>query len=710
MDHGTIKQGGHCHLHSLSREIVTVLAGARPSQDEAAVEASLQRIGEHFGVDRVIIAPVARTGAVGAPIRVWVSSDWAAKGLGHGAVLPPMPRSAAHLAQNRALVFSRLDDLSDWPEERETLRRLGIGASAVAILGDAGSYLVAIALDSLRTRIDWPDDVVPDLQVLGALILSTLHRKEIASEIERLRGFAEVVSEISARFVNLPAERIDAEVGNALRRVGEHLDVDLATLSQWTDSSKTGWMISHEWGSDAVGGPHFLGTVIAAEYEWLSARLRKESPVMLSAPDDLPPEAVPERMTFERIGIRSMLAVPYKAEGSVGGHVFLNTVGRQRSWPERIVPQLRLVGQVLASAVEHQKTDIALSRAHTEIRALKDRLEAENLTLREEVRQSFEHEELIGRSPVLQGVRHQVEQVAATDSTVLLVGETGTGKGLVAHEIHAGSRRANQSMITVNCAALPALLIESELFGHEKGAFTGAVGRKIGRFEMAAGGTLFLDEIGDLPLELQAKLLRVLHDREFERVGSSKAMTTDARLIAATNRNLDKLVEQGLFRTDLYFRLHVFPIRMPPLREHPEDIPLLVWYFIGKLRGRLGRRVETISPTAMEKLKAYAWPGNVRELQNVLERAVILSPGSKLELGNIRLVGSPVERPPVAGRDTRKKTLQDAEREHILRALKDCGWRVRGKGGAAERLGLKRTTLNSKMKRLGVRRPAGLTP
>jgi transcriptional regulator with GAF, ATPase, and Fis domain len=695
----------HCHVHSLLHEIATLLGDAVPGHGDSLVKEGMRRIGEHFEADRVIIAPVAISGEIRAPIQVWLSEDWRGKGLGHGVGLPPMRRCAAHLAQNRALVFNRLDELPDWPEEREALRQLGVGASAAAILGHAGSHLVAIALDSLRAEIEWPDDVILDLQVLGSLILGTLHRREIENELQRTRGFAEVVSGIAARFVNRPASRIDAEVEVALGRLAEHLDVDVITLTQWTDSSRTSWIVSHEWGSDATGEPHFRGTVIAAEFAWLSNRLKEPRPLVISSLDDFPPQAAVERAMCEQIGIESMLAVPYEAEGTVGGHVFLNTIRRGRSWSDRIVPQLRLVGQVLASAIEQQKADFALNRANLEIRNLKDRLEAENLSLREEARRSLEHEELIGRSHVIQAVRHQVEQVAATDSAVLLLGETGTGKGLVASAIHAGSRRADRPLITVNCAALPALLIESELFGHEQGAFTGAVARKIGRFELAAESTLFLDEIGDLPLELQAKLLRVLHDREFERLGSSKTLTTDARIIAATNRNLDKLVEQGAFRADLYYRLQVFPIRMPPLREYREDIPLLVWYFIGKLRGRLGRQVETISPSAMEKLKAYPWPGNVRELRNVLERAVILSPGQTLDLGNIQLFEGDQEHPPAADPDTGAKTLQDVERDFILQALEDCGWKVRGKGGAAERLGLKRTTLNSRMAKLGIRRP-----
>jgi transcriptional regulator with GAF, ATPase, and Fis domain len=331
--------------------------------------------------------------------------------------------------------------------------------------------------------------------------------------------------------------------------------------------------------------------------------------------------------------------------------------------------------------------------------------EAENLTLREEIKASFIDDELIGRSHAFRTTLHQVEQVASTDSTVLIMGETGTGKGLIARRIHQQSGRRDRPMVTVNCATLPATLIESELFGHEKGAFTGAVDRKIGRFELANDGTIFLDEIGDLPLELQAKLLRVLQDHEFELLGSSKTKTVDTRVIAATNRDLDMLVAKDAFRVDLYYRLGVFPIRVPPLRERRDDIPLLTWYFVTKLQTRLGKTFDTVPARAMNALNSHDWPGNVRELQNIVERAMILSTGPTLELEKVlpvRRMGRAVsagtsERPGVG--------LEEVERTHIANVLEECGWRVRGKDGAAERLGLKRSTLQSRMKKLGIRRP-----
>jgi PAS domain S-box-containing protein len=354
---------------------------------------------------------------------------------------------------------------------------------------------------------------------------------------------------------------------------------------------------------------------------------------------------------------------------------------------------------------ERERANLELKQAYDEIRKLKDQLEAENLTLREEIKTSFEDRELIGESHVFQMVLKQVEQVAVTDSTVLILGETGTGKGLIARKIHQLSGRRDRLLVNVNCAALPATLIESEFFGHEKGAFTGATDRKIGRFELADSGTIFLDEIGDLPIDLQAKLLRVLQDQEFERIGSSTTRTVDTRIIAATNRDLDALIEQGTFRADLYYRLGVFPIRIPPLRERPGDIPLLIWCFITMLQPRIGKKIDSVPARVMDALTTYDWPGNVRELQNMVERAMILSPGASLELGDA-LVGKGRGTPVSGSSDSQQSdNLEDAQRIHIIRVLEECGWKIRGKEGAAERLGLKRTTLQSRMKKLGIKRP-----
>jgi formate hydrogenlyase transcriptional activator len=313
-------------------------------------------------------------------------------------------------------------------------------------------------------------------------------------------------------------------------------------------------------------------------------------------------------------------------------------------------------------------------------------------------------DEIIGKTKTLGDILQQVAVVAPTDSTVLILGETGSGKEAVARAIHNLSVRKAQAFVKLNCAALPTGLMESELFGHEKGAFTGAIAQRIGRFELASGGSVFLDEIGEIPLEVQPKLLRVLQEREFERLGGSKTFRTDARLIAATNRDLESMVREQKFRSDLYYRLNVFPIRVPPLRERPDDIPLLARHFVEQFGRRMGKTIETIPSEAMDALVRYHWPGNVRELQNVIERAVILTPGSVLNVA----VGELADRSaasPVAGLPTRRdiqSVLEETERQHILQALEASNWIIAGPAGAAARLGMKRSTLQARMQKLGV--------
>jgi formate hydrogenlyase transcriptional activator len=326
----------------------------------------------------------------------------------------------------------------------------------------------------------------------------------------------------------------------------------------------------------------------------------------------------------------------------------------------------------------------------------------ERLTVSDPDRNPRRFEQVIGKSAALEAVFEQVECVAPTDSTVLIQGETGTGKELIARAIHNVSARCGRSFIKLNCAAIPLDLLESELFGHEKGAFTGAIAQRIGRFEMADKGTLFLDEVGDIPAALQPKLLRVLQEQEFERLGSTHTRRVDVRLVAATNRDLTDMMKQGDFRTDLYYRLNVFPVRIPPLRERREDIPLLVEYFVDKYGRRMGKQVKTVPTATMQKLVDWPWPGNVRELQNMIERGVILSRGFVLEIPLTELEQSAV---PVPSDSNGASTLQAFEREHILHALHDTGWVIGGPAGAAARLGVNRSTLNARMRKLEIRRP-----
>ena len=358
-----------------------------------------------------------------------------------------------------------------------------------------------------------------------------------------------------------------------------------------------------------------------------------------------------------------------------------------------------LVGRLVALAVEGALTRQELQRAN-------DRLAAEKLYLEEEIRTDRRTDEVVGDGAALREVLRQVGVVAPTDSAVLVTGETGTGKELIARAVHRQSHRRDRTFVKLNCAAIPTGLLESELFGHEKGAFTGAVERRLGRFELADGGTLFLDEVGDIPLELQPKLLRVLQEQEFERLGSAKTIKVNVRLVAATHRNLAKMVAAGQFRSDLYYRLHVFPVHLPALRERPEDIPELVRHFVGVFARRFGKAVESVPSDAMAALERYAWPGNVRELQHLIERAVILTPGRELRvpLADLAAVTPPDRAQPVPT-SLARPTLKESERELIRRTLDECRWVIGGPHGAASRLGLNRTTLISRMKKLALTRP-----
>jgi formate hydrogenlyase transcriptional activator len=412
-------------------------------------------------------------------------------------------------------------------------------------------------------------------------------------------------------------------------------------------------------------------------------------------------------------GVQTICCVPLITRGETFGT--LNVASRRiDAFSPQDVELLQQVAAQIAIAVEN-------ALAFKEIEALKNKLAEEKLYLEEEIRSEFNFEEIIGESPALKRALAQVELAAPAGTTVLLLGETGTGKELFARAIHNLSPRRDRTFVKVNCAAIPSGLLESELFGHERGAFTGAISQKIGRFELADRGTLFLDEVGDLPLELQPKLLRVLQEQEFERLGSNRSQRVDVRVVAATNQDLAKLVSERAFRSDLFYRLNVFPIQIPALRERAEDLPLLVRYFVQRFSRQLNKAVEYIPADAMDALTHYSWPGNVRELENLIERAVLLSPGKELRIPFAELKSSALAA--TAGADPSSSltsftsltsatsssspisTLEEAERQHILRALKQTQWRIAGPKGAAVLLDIKRTTLQARMRKLGIRRP-----
>ena len=404
------------------------------------------------------------------------------------------------------------------------------------------------------------------------------------------------------------------------------------------------------------------------------------------------------RAAYARQGVRSACFVPLTTPRRKLGAMGFTSYSPVSPAPGDI-EFATLVGRLVALAVEGALTRQELQRAN-------ERLAAEKLYLEEEIRIDRRTDELIGGA--LGNVLRQVEVVAPTDSAVLITGETGTGKELIARAVHRHSHRRDRTFVKLNCAAIPTGLLESELFGHEKGAFTGAVERRVGRFELADSGTLFLDEVGDIPLELQPKLLRVLQEQEFERLGSAKTIKVNVRLVAATHRNLAKLVADGTFRSDLYYRLHVFPIPLPALRERVEDIPELVWHFVRLFARRFGKSIQAIPDEAMGALVQYRWPGNVRELEHLIERAVILTPGEELHVPLADLAATPWADRSKQTTAATHPTLQESERELIRRTLDECRWVVGGPDGAAARLGLQRTTLLSRMKKLGLTRPRPL--
>ncbi len=504
---------------------------------------------------------------------------------------------------------------------------------------------------------------------------------------ERKKAEEALLLEISMVLLsNLDVRELFTAISATLRRILPH---EYASLALYEPTSGDLRLLSLEQPeTEAALGKEMLSPA----QEALAGRvMNSRQPLVLNDLENVPVRSqATDRLRAE--GVKSACFLPLVTQDRVLGT--LNLVGRQKgAFDQQHVDLLQQLTSHVAIALDNALT-------YRKVAELKERLAEEKLYLEEEIRTEYHFEEIIGDSPALKRILKQVESVGPTNATVLVLGETGTGKELIARAIHDLSPRRDRTFVKLNCAAIPTGLLESELFGHERGAFTGAISQKIGRLELAHQGTLFLDEVGDIPLELQPKLLRALQEKEFERLGSTKTIPVDVRLLAATNRDLTKMVADREFRSDLYYRLRVFPITVPPLRERAEDIPILVRYFAQKHAERMHRRIEMIPPEAMEALVRWRWPGNVRELENIIERAVILSPGPVLRVPLAELV--PDNGEPANGNGS--GTLEDAERQHILRILRETRGIIGGPNGAAAQLGLKRTTLNSKMRKLGITR------
>jgi PAS domain S-box-containing protein len=549
------------------------------------------------------------------------------------------------VVQGKTWAMSRLGDLP--PEADVDLRsyRLLGSKSVLSIplfLGQKINYILTV--NALKEERDWPEEIVVHLRLLGEIFVNALQRR------------ADDYALLEAK------ERLSLAVESAGAGL---LDLDLESGVYWaTDSAR-----------EILG----LDSELSVKFE---------NTLKLIHPDD---KAMFHKVMGE--------VISKKGQGSIEYRIVLPN--GQIRWLRRWVRyhegfpagRPRLLGITL-DVTDRKQMELQLREQLQEIERLHGKLEEENSYLRNEVMSFRERKNLHNFGERMQEVLAKVEQVASTECTVLIEGETGTGKEVLAQAIHQSSPRSHRMMVTVNCAALPAALVESELFGREKGAFTGALSRQVGRFELAHGSTLFLDEIGEMPLETQAKLLRVLQEGEFERLGSPKTIKVDVRVLAASNRDLAVEVSQGRFRRDLYYRLNVFPILLPPLRERREDIPQLVWEFISEFGDRMGKKIRRIAKNDMERLKVHAWPGNIRELRNVIEHAMIVTKGDTLELAHL-LVNAPQDEPVV--------TLEEMERRHIQRILKVAGNRVRGSGGAAELLAINPSTLYSRMHKLGIK-------
>ena len=553
---------------------------------------------------------------------------------------------------------------------------------------------------------DWTDG---EVEILRVLATSAIYEMDLRRHVGELRAMTEnLQSVVDSRTSELRAaeerQRVLLEVNNAVVTCLDRESLFRATTAALKDVIPFDRAALHIYDPVkqilrvfGVTGPVPLAPIFPIGTELPRQTSRNgwvlDHGVPLITFDMREPPPFLEHAALVQGGLRSAVSVPMSVKGKIIGtlHAGSRVCGAYGADEASL---LLAIAEQVGLAIENLL-------AYEEIAALKARLEEENVYLQEEVRTEAPFGDVVGESPAILGVLASVRKVAKTDSTVLVTGETGTGKELIVRAIHDLSRRKDKLLVKVNCAALPAGVIESELFGHERGAFTGALTRKTGRFELAHRGTLFLDEIGDLPLELQAKLLRVLQDGEFERVGGTQTLKVDVRLIAATNRDLERAVAEERFRADLYYRLNVFPIAIPPLRKRSQDVPRLARHFAMLYASKMGKKVGPLTVDVVDRLTAYSWPGNVRELQNVIERAVIVSSNGRFEVGDFATTSAA---PGATSGKPQSRSLEDVERQHIVSVLEQTGWRISGERGAAKVLGLKRTTLEARIKKLEISR------
>ena len=592
-------------------------------------------------------------------------------------------------------VVSRLPDDTKFPELSKWLCERGVQSLCVVPVTTALTKLGALAFGSAVQGAYGEADIVFLQQVARqvAVAVDNAHNfaaaQSIQEQLKQERDHLGLLLDVNNAVVSvLDLHELLKAVSDSLRRLMPH---EYASISLYDAESQT--LQIHALDFPVSKGLLQEGLTIPVEGSPTGRAIKTRQPVMITRRDiEQFSSDIAQRILAE--GLRSAYCLPLISHGRPLGTLVVASL-IEENFPEKDAELLRHVANQIAIAVEN-------SLAFRQVVERANKLSEEKLYLQDEIRSEYNFEEIIGESSALKRILEQLQTVAPTDSTILIQGETGTGKELIARAIHHLSGRHERTLVKVNCAAIPTGLLESELFGHERGAFTGAIAQRVGRFELAHKGTLFLDEVGDIPLELQPKLLRVLQEQEFERLGSARTIHVDVRIVAATNADLTQKVADGQFRTDLYYRLNVFPLTIPPLRERPEDIPLLVRYFAQKYARRMKRPIETIPVNAMKALSTYHWPGNVRELENFIERAVILSRGAELQIPLTELKQSTKNNS--AGFSNGFATLEHAEREHIVRTLDETKWVIGGPAGAASRLGMKRTTLQSRMRKLGITR------
>jgi transcriptional regulator with GAF, ATPase, and Fis domain len=529
-----------------------------------------------------------------------------------------------------------------------------------------------------------------------------LDLRQSQAALRRRHKFEELLAEISSALIVAPTNEADETVSECVSKVCKHIQADRMTIF-WLNGGQRYVKAAYSWGATAERHGE---TATLADFPYITDQILHNNDIHIDDVDALPERFNKDKEGLQRSNVKSYAAIPLAVGGEVVGLSSLAYRSMKHAWTDQDVSELRVFSDLFANYIHRLKAQRTIDEALSGLQRATARLEAENVYLRQEIELTHGFDEIIGQSD---GVRHclqLVEQVADTMTPVLVLGETGTGKELIARAIHEHSSRRDRPLVKVNCAALPVNLIESELFGYEKGAFTGADKQKRGRFDLANGSTLFLDEVGDIPLELQAKLLRVLQEGEIERLGGSRTIKVNVRIVAATNRHLEEAVNDGVFRSDLFYRINTFPIELPPLRSRGDDVQLLAEHFVKVHSQNLGREITAISADMMRRLHEYRWPGNVRELEGVIQRALISSSGPVLELP-VPIAHGKAEADENTPRvlSTSIADLRVVEREHILSTLEDADWKIAGPSGAAAKLGIPPSTLRSKMKKLSIVRP-----